>query len=499
MSKSASSFELTVGERPGDKTLTRWLHEELRHAILDGRLRPGARLPATRDFAGQYGVSRGTAVTVFEELAADGYLRCEVVSGTWVNELIPAHTSGPAKYCRERPSPPAPLTGLTFPEQARPFRLHEPALEEFPLKVWTRVAGRRMRKLSPAMLVAAHPGGYGPLREAIADYLGSVRGVKCHPDQIVVTSGVQQALDLLARLLLRPDDPVWIEDPGYFGAALAFQNAGARIVPVPMDQQGISVSEGRRISSRAKCAYVTPAHQFPLGVTMSIQRRVELLAWASEADAFIIEDDYDSEFRFEGRPVPALQGLDRHGSVILLGTFNKLLFPALRLGYAVLPPALVDRFLAFRYGTDLHGTGLDQAVLCDFIVEGHLGRHIRRMRELYGGRLAALLDGGQRYLGGLLDISRIQAGLYTAGFLRNGMSSQQAETAASARAVETIGFHRFTLGTNAVDGLLLGFAAFDNGRIRRGLLQLAAALDNSTTASPIRTRTSGRAQNSPLR
>lgn len=477
MSKSTTSFELAIGERPVDRTLTRWLREQLRHAILDGRLRPGVRLPATRDFARQYGVSRGTAVTVFEELVADGYLRCQTGSGTWVNELLPAHPPDGSKARLNRPSPPAPLAGLVFPEHARPFRLHEPAVAEFPFKVWTQVASRRMRNLSSALLVAGHPGGYGPLREAIADYLGSVRGVKCHPDQIAITSGVQQALDLLARLLLKPNDPVWMEDPGYFGAALAFRNAGARIVPVPVDDQGISVSRGRRLSRTAKLAYVTPAHQFPFGVTMSIERRVELLSWASKTGAYVIEDDYDSEFRFEGRPVPALQGLDRHSNVILLGTFNKLLFPTLRLGYAVLPPDLVDRFLSFRYGTDLHGTGLDQAVLCDFIVEGHLGRHIRRMRELYGARLAALLEGGQKQLRGLLDISSVQAGLYTAGFLRNGMDSQTAETAATLRQVETIGFHRFTRGPARVSGLLLGFAAFDEKRIRRGLSQLAEALD----------------------
>jgi GntR family transcriptional regulator/MocR family aminotransferase len=480
MSKSTTSFELAIRERPADRTLTRWLHEELRHAILDGRLRPGVRLPATRDFARQYGVSRGTAVTVFEELVADGYLRCQSGSGTWVNELLPAHPTDAGKVGLDRPSPPAPLTGLNFPEQARPFRLHEPAVAEFPFKVWTRVASRRMRNLSSSLLVRGHPGGYGPLREAIADYLGSVRGVKCHPDQIAITSGVQQGLDLLARLLLKPGDPVWIEDPGYFGAAIAFRNAGARIVPVTVDDQGISVSTGRKLSRIAKLAYVTPAHQFPLGVTMSIERRVELLSWASETGAYIIEDDYDSEFRFEGRPVPALQGLDRHGRVVLLGTFNKLLFPTLRLGYAVLPPDLVDRFLAFRYGTDLHGTGLDQAIMCDFIVEGHLGRHIRRMRELYGARLAALLEGGQKQLRGLLDISRIQAGLYTAGFLRNGMDSPAAEGAAALQQVETIGFHRFTLGSTPVSGLLLGFAAFDENRIRHGLSQLADALGKTT-------------------
>ena len=482
MSKDVSSFDLAVDERPKDASLTQWLHEELRRAILDGRLRPGTRLPATRDFARQYGVSRGTAVTVFEQLLSDGYLRSQVGSGTWVNELLPEHPSPARRSREERPIRPAPLVGLSFPQSARPFRLHEPAIAEFPAKVWARVASRRMRRLGAALLVGGHSGGYGPLREAIADYLGSVRGVKCCPDQIVVTSGVQEGLDLLARLLLQPGDPVWMEDPGYFGAAIAFGNAGAKIVPVPVDEQGFSVREAPRSASRVKCAYVTPAHQFPLGMTMSFERRLELLEWASEAGAFVIEDDYDSEYRFEGRPVPALQGLDRTGSVILLGTFNKLLFPSVQLGYAVLPPALVERFLAFRYGTNLNATGLIQAVMCDFITEGHLGRHIRRMRELYGGRLAALLEGGQRYLGGVIEISRVQAGLYTAGFLRNGMSSQEGETSAAARGVETMGMHRFTLGRTEVQGLLLGFAAFDERRIGSGLRELARALEGGKQA-----------------
>jgi GntR family transcriptional regulator/MocR family aminotransferase len=377
---------------------------------------------------------------------------------------------------RKQPSPPRPLMGLQFAYQARPFRLHEPATAEFPARIWARVASRRLRRLTPSLLAGGHPGGYRPLREAIAGYLGSVRGVKCGADQIVVTTGVQQALDLLARLLLQPGDSVWMEDPGYFGASMAFSNAGAKMIPVPVDDQGISVQAGRKAAGRVKCAYVTPAHQFPLGVTMSIERRVELLAWASEADAHIIEDDYDSEFRFEGRPMPALQGLDQRHRVILVGTFNKLLFPTVHLGYAVLPPALVERFLELRYGADLHGASPDQAILCDFMVEGHFGRHLRRMRELYGGRLAALLEGGKKYLGGLLEISHIQAGLYTAGYLRNGMSSQAAEEAASARQIETMGLHRFTRGRADIRGLLLGFAAFDEERIRQGLIELASAL-----------------------
>jgi GntR family transcriptional regulator / MocR family aminotransferase len=485
MPKAVSSLDLTLNERPAQIVLTRWLHEELRRAILDGRLRPGTRLPATRDFARQYGVSRGTAVTAFEQLQAEGYLRGKVGAGTFVDERLPEHSAGAdvrANRSARRPAAvarrlPAPLTGLTFFHTARPFRCHEPAIAEFPIDIWARIASRRLRRVSASQLAGRDTRGYGPLREALAGYLGSSRGVNCSADRILMVSGVQQALDLLARLLVKPGESVWMEDPGYFGATTAFRNAGARIVPVPVDENGLSVSQGRRAARAAKGAYLTPAHQFPLGVTMPLERRLAVLAWARETGAFVIEDDYDSEYRFEGRPAPALQGLDKGGSVILVGSFNKLLFPSLRLGYIVAPPALVDPLLAFRFGTDQHASGIDQAILCDFIVEGHMGRHIRRMRELYAGRLAALQDGGRKYLTGLLEISRIQAGLYTAGFLRNGMTSREAEEAAAAHQVETMGIDRFALRRTDVHGLVLGFGAFDESQIRRGITGLTAALE----------------------
>jgi GntR family transcriptional regulator/MocR family aminotransferase len=292
----------------------------------------------------------------------------------------------------------------------------------------------------------------------------------------MIVSGAQQALDLLARFLLKPGEPVWMEDPGYFGASIAFRNAGARVIPTPVDDQGLSVAAGLRACREAKGVYVTPGHQFPLGMTMSLERRMQVLQWASRAGAFVIEDDYDSEYRFEGRPVPALQSLDRNSNVILVGSFNKLLFPWLRIGYVILPPALVDIFSALRYRTDFHNVSSDQAVLCDFIADGHLGRHLRRMRDLYAGRLAALLDGGKRYLQGLLDISDVRAGLYTAAFLKNGMTSGQAERVAAAHNVEVMALDRYTLKATDPKGLLLGFAAFDERAIRGGLARLAAAL-----------------------
>lgn len=485
MPKTISSFELTLDHRPRHQTLTDWLYAQLRLAIIEGRLRPGSRLPSSRDFARQYGLSRGTVVNVFERLQAEGYVACRVGSGTLVSRVEPVGSvrttnSKPPTYIRRVASDyvrPKPWSDLVATKGVRPFCMRAPAMAEFPAELWGRIAARRARNFRSWLQVEDDGRGYRPLREAISDYLGSARGVRCHSDQVVVVSGVQQALDLLARLLLKQGDPVWMEDPGYFGATIAFGNVGAQLIPVPLDEQGLSVSAGLRMCSHAKGAYVTPAHQFPLGMTMLLERRIELLNWASRAGSFVIEDDYDSEYRFEGSPIPAMQSLDRNSNVIFVGSFTKLLFPSLRIGYLVLPPSLVDLFLAFRYRTDFHNLTADQAVLCDFIADGHLGRHLRRMRELYASRLAALIDGGKRYLKGLLEIADTRAGLYTAALLKNGMTSWQAEKAAATHGLEVVAIDRYTLNAPDPKGVLLGFAAFNEKTIRAALIQLAAALD----------------------
>jgi len=484
MPKAISSFELTLEVRPRQQTLTSWLYGQLRLAILEGRLRPGARLPASRDFARQYGLSRGTVVSVFERLQVEGYVICRVGAGTQVSANASAPAAPPTSL-----KPPAyirrviseyrrPKSWMDLPpmEGQRPFSMRSPALAEFPAELWGRLAARRERTLRSWFAAPDDGRGYRPLRQAIADYLAASRGVRCGADQVAVVSGVQQGIDLLARLLLKPGDSVWMEDPGYFGATIALENSGAHLIPVPVDEQGLAVSAASRASPRAAGAYVTPAHQFPLGITMSLERRMTLLKWASETGAFVIEDDYDSEYRFEGSPIPALQSLDRNSSVILVGSFNKLLFPSLRIGYVVLPASLADVFTAFRYRTDFHNASIDQAVLCDFIADGHLGRHLRRMRDLYAGRLAALADAGKRYLKGLLEISNVRAGLYTAAFLQNGMTSREAEKAAAARGVEAVALDRYTLKAPDPKGVLLGFAAFDEIAIRAGVIELAAAL-----------------------
>lgn len=477
MAKPIRTLDLALGPRQSKLPLTRWLYEELRCAILERRLPVGTRVPPTRDLAAQFRVSRGVVVTAFEQLRAEGYLTSRAGAGTHVCASVPEGASTYVKPVQRIPLPPA-IRGLSRSRPPRPFRAYEPDLSEFPTDVWARVASRRLRRISSALLGGGHPAGYEPLRREIAAYLGSSRGVNCSADCVVILSGVQQGLDLFSRLLLKPGHSVWLENPGYFGAATAFRNQGANLIPVPIDQHGLNVAAAMRLCRGARAAYVTPAHQFPLGVSLALERRLELLSWANEARAFIIEDDYDSEYRFEGEPFPALQGLDRHGSVIFLGSFNKVLFPSLRLGYAVVPPNLLDLVLALRLASDVAPPGPDQAILCDFIAEGHLGRHIRRMRNLYATRLVALQEAAQQHLAKILEISPIRAGLSTAGILRNGMTSSEAERLAQANGIESLGLHRFTLGKKPpVEGLLLGFSAFAEREIQRGVRALAKALE----------------------
>ena len=415
-------------------------------------------------------------MTAFEQLQAEGYLSGRVGAGTWVHSQLSANILRTRKQITPVKLP-APVRGLPFSHPARPFRPYEPAVSKFPTQIWARIAGRRLRRCPASLLSIGEVSGYRPLREAIAGYLGSSRGVNCSPDQIAIVSGVQQGLDTLVRVLLKPGDAVWMEDPGYIGATAVFCNAGARIIAVPLDEHGLALSKGKELCSRPKAAYLTPAHQCPLGMIMPLNRRLAILDWARSAGAFVFEDDYDSEYRFGDQPAPALQGLDRNGSVILLGSFNKVMFPALRMGYVVLPESLLGRFLSLRSGMDLHPPGPNQAILCDFIVEGHLGRHIRRMRELYAERLAALRNGAQKYLAGVLDLSPIHAGLNIAAFLRNGMTSQQAESAATRAGVETVALSRFALQRSDLRGLQLGFAAFAESEILQGTIALARALE----------------------
>jgi GntR family transcriptional regulator/MocR family aminotransferase len=489
MPKCATTLPLTLAPRPKGAPATRWLFDALRTEILEGRLRPGSRLPASRDLALQYGLSRGTVVVVFDQLRSEGYVVGRVGSGTRVNEVLPEDLLHAPRAADRRPAPlPLPARPLsTFarqvtlfrgyePRSLRAFRANQPALDLFPTTLWAKVAAHRLRRATPALLLGTESLGYRPLREAVADYLRTSRGVRCEAGQVAIVSGVQEALDLVARLALNRGDRVAIEDPGYTGAARVFEAAGATVVPVPVDAEGITLEAARwRL---VRLAYVTPAHQFPLGIPMSLPRRLALLEWARASGALILEDDYDAEYGYAGRPVPALQGLDRHGVVCFSGTFSKVLFPSLRLGYLVVPPDLVERVAAAKSVISRHAALLDQAVLCDFIADGHFGRHLRRMREIYATRLGVLLAEGRAQLGGLLEISEIEAGLQTVGWLSNAHTGTEAEHAAAERGVEVTAISRYARAPLPREGLQIGFAAVDEEEIRRGVRELAVALSS---------------------
>jgi GntR family transcriptional regulator/MocR family aminotransferase len=357
----------------------------------------------------------------------------------------------------------------------RAFRANLPALDLFSTRIWTRIAERRLRRLSIAQLLGCDTMGYLPLRVAIADYLNTSRGTRCNPQQVMIVSGTQEALDLAGRLILNPGDQVCLEEPGYPGAAMAFVALGAKICAVPVDSEGMELP-GRR-ARKAKLVYVTPGHQFPVGVTMSLARRLQLLEWARRSCALIFEDDYDSEFRYAGRPVPALQGLDQHGLVLFAGSFSKVLFPSLRLGYLVIPPDLVDSFTAAKSILNRHAAPFEQTVLCDFITEGHFGRHLRRMREVYAERRSILMESARRKLTGLLELSSVEAGLQTVGWLCRGIDGAAARRVAQARKVEVIPLSIYSHDVMRREGLQLGFAAVNGQEIRRGVHQLAIALE----------------------
>ncbi len=487
MRKPGTAAALTLPARPRRQSAVRWLNSALRAQILDGRLRPGARLPASRDLARVCGVARGTVVAAFEQLIGEGYLVGAVGSGTYVSRVLPDDL---LQVTNRRPAPSAPPPGSPpvsdFGRRVRPFpadpyrptrafRSDLPALDLFPTTLWAQVAGRRLRRATVQDLRGCGPMGYRPLQEAVADYLRQSRGANCDAGQIAIVSGLQEVLDLVARLLLDPGDTVCLENPGYMGAALVFEAHGARVRPVPVDDDGMTVPS-RRLR-RVRLAYVTPGHQAPLGICMSLPRRLALLEWARTTGALILEDDYDSEYRYVGRPVPAMQGLDRHAQVLLGGSFNKVLFPSLRLGYLVVPPPLVDVFAAARSVTARHAPLLDQAILCDFMVDGHFGRHLRRMREIYAERRSVLLECARERLAGLFEIVGVEAGLQTAGWLLGGRTAADAARVAARREVEVTPLDRYSIGPMTREGLQLGFGATDTVEIRRGIRELAIALE----------------------
>src|SRR5216117_158859 len=479
MTKKAAGVPVTLFLDPRSAlTLQRQVYDGLRTAILTGRLRPGLRLPSTRSLAEDLAVSRNTVAAAFGQLVAEGYAEARVGAGTKVARTLPEDlrkvTAGLVPP-EARLSPRISRRGETLSgarvtagfTTLRPFRPGWPALDQVPLELWWRLAARTGRRIGRSLLGYGELGGYRPLRKAIAEYLAVSRGVRCTEEQVIVTSGSQQGLFVASQVLLDPGDRVWIEDPAYPGTRSALQAAGARLVPIPVDLEGIDVRFAETRAA-ARLVAVAPSHQYPLGVTMTLARRLELLRVARRMRAWVLEDDYDSEFRYSSRPIPALQGLDQDGRVIYLGTFSKTLFPALRLGYAGVPIELVRTFMAARSVLDVHSPVLEQAVLAEFISAGYFERHLRRMRNLYEERHRVFLAEAQRQLAGLLQVVPSGAGVQCVGWLAAGLEENAVARAAAEHDVEVTPISRFAIKYRPRAGLLLSFGGFDPNQIRAG-------------------------------
>jgi GntR family transcriptional regulator/MocR family aminotransferase len=469
------------------------LYRALRSAILAGRLAPGARLPASRALARQLGVARGTVVLAFEQLHGEGYLETRVGSGTRVSARLPeswfqAAATPPERAVngtRRAAAPPLShwarsLSPSPFPlgpaGKPRPFLAHLPDLAAFPHELWSRLAARRIRRGESGLLGSADVGGYLPLRSALAEHLRRARGVVCRAEQIVLTSSLQEILYLTARLVVEPGQPIWMEEPGYQGAHAAFRAAGAKLVPVEVDGEGLCVSQGIARAPSARLAYVTPAHQAPLGVTLSMERRLSLLEWAEAGRAYVLEDDYDSEFRYAGHPLPALQSLDRSGLVIHAGTFSKSLFPALRLSYVVLPDPLLTPFLQAKSIVSRFCPLLPQAVLLDFIEQGEFGRHLRRMRERYAERHAALSAALATELPAW-TVQGAAAGLELSVHLPSGQDDRRVASLLAQHDILVQSLSEHCLRRKARPGLLLGFAAYSPRRLRQQVSVMRQAIE----------------------
>jgi GntR family transcriptional regulator/MocR family aminotransferase len=480
-------------ERTSSIPLYRQLYEHVRNAILSGQLAAGTRLPPTREFAKELGVSRNTVVVAFDQLIAEGYIEGKVGAGSYVSSTLPddilklrARHRQQAQFTRpdfptvlsQRGSKIADIYVPARISTPRPFRSGVPALDAFPFKVWERLVVRYWRRPSPDLLCYGHPAGYRPLREAIASYLGAARGVVCGPEQVIIVTGAQKGIDLAGRLLLDQGDKVWVEDPCYPNARRALLGTGAHPIPVPVDKEGLNIDNAIACNdSQVRMAYITPSYQYPLGISMSLARRLRLLEWANRASAWILEDDYDSEYRYTGRPLAALQGLDQAGRVIYIGTFSKVLFPSLRLGYVVVPPDLVDPFVTALALANRSVPTIDQAVLADFIVEGHFARHIRRMRMLYVERQSILVDLVKRNLAGIVEISPAEAGLHLIGWLKDGDDCMISNRLAK-HGVHAVPVSAYASLPLSRKGLILGYAGINEQQMQYGVEQMVKVLNS---------------------
>ncbi|HWB49246.1 MAG TPA: PLP-dependent aminotransferase family protein [Stellaceae bacterium] len=467
-------------------SLSRQLAAALREALAEGRIEPGARLPSTRALAQELGLARSTIVGVFEQLAAEGYITGKPGSGCFAatsladsapRRRIEPVAARPLSRYGERLRAHAPH----WPALGRPFELGHAEIDGSLMTTWKRLAARALSSRSSLAWHYGDPQGEPGLRRAVADYLAAARGVRCAPEQIVVTSGTQQGLALTAQIAVDAGDVAWVEDPCYRSTLDILAAAEADIVPVPVDADGLDIAAGTRRNARPpRLVYTTPSRQYPLGMAMPLARRTALLAFAAQAGAWIVEDDYESEFQAPGQMLPSLQGLDRAGRVIYLGTFSKLLFPSLRLGYAVLPEDLVGPFAGARHLADRQSSGLTQAIMTAFMLEGHFARHLKRMRARYAERQRFLVERLTDRLSGLVEIRPVASGMYLTVWLPRAWSDQAVASALMEAGVSAVPLSSLTLETARRPGLVLGYSGHGETAINRAVDIMARILSSQT-------------------
>ena len=468
-----------------ERVRRRDLYRALRNAVLGGALPPGTRLPSTRQAGADYGVSRGMVEEVYGQLTEEGFLDRAVGRGTFVAAraagLGTSVTRDATPGRAHRPSPRgrrvAANAACREPPVLRPFNAGVADTRDFPWRIWQRLQARAARELGPDALGFADPRGLRALRAATARHLAQFRGIVCTPEQVVVFNSSQQALYALAVLLLDRGDDVWIEDPCYLGARAALELAGAALAPVPVDGHGMRVDLGVRRAPRARLAYVTPSHQYPTGVALSLERRIALLEWSARRDAWIVEDDYDGEFRYAGQPLTPLYSLDPHARVLYLGTFSKAMFVSLRLAFVVVPEALVEPLANVRTQLDGFTPALPQMTMSLFMDEGHFPPHLRRMRAAYGAKRAALVEGLAPLAARGWSWSGAPAGLH---LLLRHRSREVVGAVAAASGLDLARLGAYRARPAADDGLLLRFGGLDPASLRDGIAALVAAARQAT-------------------
>ncbi len=468
--------------------LHRQVYDELRRAILTGRLSPGERVPSTRSLSQSLSISRTTVTQGYEQLLSEGYLETRTGSGTFVCVQLPDALLQTGEVLARKLAQPAAFKLSRYAQQMKmpfslkpqptveiSFRYGRPAIEQFPIALWRKLISRHCLGDRQWLNYALDIQGNEELRTAIAHYLGRARAVKCDASQIVITNGTQQALDLILRVLMEPGETMAIEDPGYLSARRVFLSHGVNLLPIPVDESGLSIEMLRKLSidTPIRLVYVTPSHQFPTGATLSLSRRLALLNWAKENGALIIEDDYDSEYRYGDRPIPALQGLDSSDSVLYIGTFSKVLFPSLRIGYLVLPYPLVPFIAQAKWLSDRQLPMLEQKVLTDFIQEGHLESHIRKMRSHYNSCRQVLVHSLQHHFGDRVTILGEDAGIHIMVRFSIAISDDELIAQALCAGVELMSARDYYLGENRVGEFIFGYGELDEVTISEGIRRLA--------------------------